>query len=58
MTFFLDLKKAFDTLDHNVLLDKIEKYGIRGNCLKWLHSFLTNRMQRAEANGKTSKWKN
>ena len=57
MTFFLDLKKAFDTLDHNVLLDKIEKYGIRGNCLKWLHSYLTNRMQRVEANGTTSKWK-
>ena len=36
---FLDPKKSFDTVDHIILLKKIEKYGIGGNTLKWFKSF-------------------
>ena len=42
---FLDFAKAFDTINHNILLNKMEKYGIRGLPLKWFTSYLTNRQQ-------------
>ena len=51
LVFFLDLKKAFDTIDHNILLYKLDMYGFRGNCLKWLSSYLSNRIQRVVVNG-------
>ena len=41
----LDFKKAFDTVCHRKLLHKLEHYGIRGEALKLLHSFLSNRQQ-------------
>ena len=45
ISVFLDLKKAFDTVDHHILFKKLYAYGIRGKVLKWFHSYLFNRSQ-------------
>ena len=47
---FIDLKKAFDTVDHNILL-KMKFYGIYEKELSWFHSYLSNRTQRCFVNG-------
>ena len=42
---FIDLKKAFDTVDHELLVEKLNVYGIRGVANKWLQNYLANRKQ-------------
>ena len=43
--FFLDLKKAFDTIDHNILMQKMEHIGFRGKVNRYLQSYFSNRKQ-------------
>ena len=53
---FLDLSKAFDSLEHEVVYKKLEMYGIRGVCLDWFKSYLSNRSMIVECKaGDTSK---
>lgn len=47
---FLDIKKAFDTVDHKILLEKIYNCGIRGNVYNWFESYLTGRNQCVKLN--------
>ena len=57
-TVYVDIKKAFDSIPHRRLLLKLEKYGIKGNVLKWIEDFLGERKQRVVLNGKYSSWEN
>jgi hypothetical protein len=52
---FLDLRKAFDVCDHNILLAKLIKYGINGSTLDWFKSYLSNRNQVVDISGHFSK---
>ena len=48
---FVDLQKAFDTVDHQILLAKLNHYGIRGVSNDWFKSYLSNRHQYVSING-------
>ena len=51
---YLDFAKAFDKVDHEILIRKLSNFGIRGALLKWLTSFLENRYQTVHINGQKS----
>ena len=55
---FIDLSKAFDTLNHNILLAKLDKIGIRGTPQKWFSSYLNNRTQFVEYHSDKSELRN
>ena len=52
----MDFTKAFDKVQHQKLLLKLAHYGIRGNQLKWVDFFLTNRTQKVVVNGQASEY--
>ena len=51
---FLDFKKAFDMVNHKVLLKKLEHYGVRGHAIKWFTSYLSERKQYTTVNNMDS----
>ena len=55
---FIDLKKAFDTVNHDILLKQLEKYGIRGLELDWFTSYLQERKQFCKVNSTSSRINN
>ena len=55
---FIDLKKAFDTVDHQILCKKLKYYGIQDRDLAWFVSYLSNRKQYCRVNGVDSKTEN
>ena len=52
----MDLSKAFDTLNHNLLLCKLKAYSFNKNALTFIQSYFTNRHQRTKVGDKFSKW--
>ena len=54
-TVYLDFSKAFDKVDHGILLDKLKSIGIGGKVAKWIFSFLHDRKQVVIVNGMKSK---
>ena len=54
LLLLIDFSKAFDMVDHDILLSKLSRYGIRGNALKWMQSYLRDRRQYVTIDGKNS----
>ena len=53
---FLDFAKAFDSVDHGILLNKLKSYGISGNIYNWFNDYLHGRTQHVVLEGASSKW--
>ena len=53
----IDFRKAFDTVDHEILLHKLHHYGIRGVAYDWINSYMSNRQQMVSYNGASSSYR-
>ena len=51
---YLDFAEAFDSVDHAILLEKLERYGVAGHLHDWFKNYLQDRQQRAVVDGFTS----
>ena len=58
LTLFIDLKKAFDTVNHLILTQKLDYYGIRGHCNAFFKSYLSDRKQYVHCNNVDSSIEN
>ena len=53
---YIDFPKAFDTVPHKRLINKLDSFNIRNELINWIEAFLTDRKQKVAVNGKESKW--